>query len=450
MSEVPFQKKAGVAIAVAAVVLTLFIAALQRDRLAGIRAEIEKRKQTNPGREPKTARTPHGRQAAGDDRGRPEMAGGGEESVPEVRALIARRPRPAPNGLYLPVRTMEEEDDADRLVELFARMGAATVSKVVSEFCSVESDPAFYFQLRALYSNVNPRQSLAWRLAEDPGDERNQAVRDFTQWAQSDPSAALRWYRELEARKDPIAEGRSFRAAVLGIEVGTDPVAAAGKIEDLSRDDPKFLQGWSGGVAGLMGGERETQIAFVSALNAAVDRNAGNSTLLQLRDSAVDALMFQARGELFRDAVVIADACFTSDQKKLFANRLTGYNAMNGKEWLDEVRWVSRLEGLKADQTHPLIGMASKQAQPRFRLKYGEPAWLDEVTDPNLRNLAVARYVSGVASSDPEEASRWLVKLPPGESRDWSVKTIVAAWEKRDPAAAKAFQAAQEAASEQH
>jgi hypothetical protein len=340
----------------------------------------------------------------------------GAETLPEARELIARLG-------WLNQRNLEDRapadlDDIDRLEELLAGMGAATVRTLIDDLVRSVGEEQLVENLRGLFHQLAPREALAWSMIEDPGPAREHAVADdFNRWTLADPAAALKWFQEMEAKGDPLASAGRIAEAAFRVRMLEDPAWAVANIERMKLRWPGLLVVEGGGMAGLSAGPEPRQgIALVDALNAAADKPDASALIRQLRDLSMREMAGGMAIGLFRDAVAVADASFTPEQKWLVAEAV-GLNSNLGAQELPQWgQWIATLDGEPDKNILPPLIRVLRQCASSPE-KYGEPVWLDALPPGPKREEAVACYIQCVAGNEPEVAARWLTRLPDGEKR---------------------------------
>lgn len=109
-----------------------------------------------------------------------------------------------------------------------------------------------------------------------------------------------------------------------------------------------------------------------------------------------------------------------------------------GVESDDMGKWISWLnDKLPREKSSKAIGdTVSTWTRNDFK---AVDQWLTLVPEGSLKNIAVRSYVETLAPHEPETAGQWAITLPPGATRDSTLKTIHDNWPKADPAGAAAF-----------
>jgi hypothetical protein len=409
---------------------------VQRLRLSTLRAEIAQWRAKAAGLEatPGHARRESFREPQMDrekaDSGGLSLAG--EETVPEALRLVALL---APGWRADQARWigwLDWPQEEEPLEDLMLRMGAGAGKKLLEDPALEEPERRV---LRQMFVRVNPEQSLLLSMSYPPDEVRDRWItQSFGRWAGADPTTAVRWYRQMEAKSDPVAQLWTVSLDAMNAEATVDPVRAVAKLEQLLTDHPMTS------ATGLARGFISTKdvngrIALMNALNAAEMGFAGDAKLKEQWGVVFAEMNRSLIGEPFDDAMAVVDGSYTPEQRREFAKKVPGSNSfeMGAVDFLHWVDWLAGID-LPPDERHPLLGMLNYPSDPS-----GEPVWLDQLPEGELKNVAVAHYAREMIYDNPEVAARWLVKLPAGEKRTAIARTIAELLERKDEAAAEAF-----------
>lgn len=438
------QRSHGVMAGVAVIVLaSAAIAMKQQAGLSAVRAEIERFKRA-AGPEPasqKEVREP--REVTGQSPADLSLSNEGAGLLAEARELIVRLAPALLRRYHSQPFSEAEEDDEDRLKELMAGMGGATFRNLLADLASTGMDKNVELGFRAMFSQMNPQQSLVWRLGEEPGKEREQGAElDFREWVRKEPGAALKWFLAAEAAGEPVTRLKSVIWNALRAEARLDPVRAVARISRMADERPEMLQGEISRIGLPPESSPRERIALVNALNALADQPGANPVLIKTRDRSLAGISSLIFSGVFRDGSAVVDACYSPRQKLDFARELVSSAEVSPLELPKWASWIAALDGLPVDDSHPLAQMASV-AGMKGSSADRDPTWIDTLPSPELRELATAKYVERLSDERPDKAAKWLVRLPAGEVRRRFAQGIFQSWQVTDPAAAAAFEASE-------
>jgi hypothetical protein len=249
-------------------------------------------------------------------------------------------------------------------------------------------------------------------------------------WAEADPSGALEWLRRHSADQPELAG----EATILSILAGTavrDPARAFRMIGELGLDDP-YAGIHSIVAAGADDDESRTDLiealrGHLATVGNPAERDEISSKAMELLASRCDGPGFESLSRW------IEQVNFSDTEKKDFAAGLSWYTtkAETG-QWLG---WLS--ENLPADAVvDPVKDLVGDWAQEDY---VAAGRWLSAAPEGPARAAAVESYATAVAEYEPEIATQWALTLPPGPSRDATLRAIFENWPPNDPQGAGEF-----------
>lgn len=249
-------------------------------------------------------------------------------------------------------------------------------------------------------------------------------------WAKNDPFAAMEWITENAVefpRAMEQSSGNIFRSAAQ-----KDPELAFSLVEHLRLDSRKARDALIMIVAAAKSDEElnNTLAAFRRFRNA----NEVNKEFSQAANETFGYLCWGFKDKSFEETTRWFDnANLSSWERDSFCSRmLTSYEGDEHAQWIE---WLGANFSQDSDSSHIMDMMGS------WTYKDYEAAgkWLASAPEGPARNTAIRGYAQTVFKHDPETAMQWIMTLPPGKNRDFTLKTIHMNWPKDDPAGKEAF-----------
>jgi hypothetical protein len=330
-------------------------------------------------------------------------------------------------------------------MERLAPLDVGDLTRLVTELRSTSElddelrSGALFMALSAL-SNRYPQAALTLLTEFDVPQgitRQHLAGVALSNWAKSDPVAAVKWVNENAARAPELTDDR-LKRGLLASAAAQDPKLAFQLLGDL-----KFKDGNN---------------AVASIVNAAKTPAERTSTLQALREYAANLKESREReASLATGLSSLADSVAKDgfqqgvqwiDSAKLSATELQGLGkniSAHNIPTSDIGQWVEWLGNhLPSDTTSNQISTMLDSWTQKDYVAAGK--WLTATPDGPTKQAAVIGYVQAVASYEPETAAQWAMTLSSGEDRARALRQVYHHWLKKDPAA----KAAAEAFADQH
>jgi hypothetical protein len=249
----------------------------------------------------------------------------------------------------------------------------------------------------------------------------SQILKSISNWAVTDPAAALAW---LRANPMEFIDGESMQRAVVEGAARSDLKLAFGLIGQLGIREPgETLRK----IAGTLrdSGER-TEFLRLAREFAVADpgKYGGEEMKAVLRSLA---------------AGVANEGCAQGSRWILENNLSDGeITAMAGSIGFfaksdEKGRWIEWMaENVSGENRDGMIdGIVRNWTQGDHRAA-GE--WLAAAPDGPAKKASVAAFAMTVAPYDPQTAAQWALTLPPGDKRNETLKAVYSQWPQDDPA----------------
>ncbi len=252
----------------------------------------------------------------------------------------------------------------------------------------------------------------------------------LTEWAKSDPTAALAWLRNHAATHPEIADDEA-KSSILAGTAGNDPKLAFKLIGELGFSDS------SEAIHAIMGTGNDDPDHRTELLEALRGHLATITDEEQRDEISGKALELMARTADRQDYDTltgwIEDAELSQKEKAQFADGLTYFTTK-----ADTGRWVDWLaNSLPADKlADPVKELIGEWTQQDY-LAAGK--WLSDAADGPAKTSAVEAYAEAVAEYEPQVAAQWAMTLPPGPQREATLRSIYQNWPSSDPQGASKF-----------
>jgi hypothetical protein len=258
----------------------------------------------------------------------------------------------------------------------------------------------------------------------DDGMRTHMLTSTLTNWAKSDPQAALAWADRPENADLVTADTK--RGILLGI-AQTDPQKALALA---------LQQGGDGSTLNRLGQAtaKESWKALLDAVPAT--DNEGNPSSEQrkhLLSGMVNKLKetgVEATAEWMRTANLNPQ-----DRQHLMKSISTSMPGQKPAPWLE---WMGR------EETDPaMLKTYTRNVIPDWTQKdfNGVGEWINQQPAGTLRESATQSFVETLAPHEPEAASVWALNLPASPDRTKLLQTIRDSWKNKDAPAADAFAA---------
>jgi len=289
------------------------------------------------------------------------------------------------------------------------------------------------------YVQVNPAQAVILIQSLPDIAERDHYLESaFQAWSQTDPAAAIAWFEKETAAGSSFTTAKGEQSWMRTAQARVDPVkAVAGMVRYL------HAQPTDGPLRELFFTDRMKSTSekrgLLSALGAAAKKPEDAEIVAKLRNQVINDLTSSFRKPPFEEATGLIDSEFTLAEKLYFARHIAFDSELEqpGK-W---ARWMAKIEA-PLDDEHPLILMARTCGAKTTR---SYDAWLEDLPEGNLRDMAIANFCFELSSHDPKHAADWAIRIPKGSIRQSVIQKVATDWKARDPDAAAAFLAAQAA-----
>jgi hypothetical protein len=389
----------------------------QRSRLSELRSEKERLQSlsTSP-----QGTTSSGRESATKlAQALPPLAG--REHLTEIKSLISIGMGRGGNDFD----PAEQEAAVVRLKSLMKGLGHEAAAQLIAEFRenpqTLPNDPLFRPHLEAwiigVYVMENPSNVLPLIIQlrpELPGRQKLM-FETFIAWMRADSAAALRWYQEQSDRT--ILDNDAMKEEVVIGYARLDPAKAVATALDWSRESSSWNADLVGSrVASTLRNTAE-RADFLNALHEAAKKSADAEGILALRAGYVSQLRGRLSASTFADATMVIDTYFNPEEKRQFMTESFPGDSEEPGKW---ATWLMKADA-PVNWGHPVAKVIMSWTE---RDQAGAEAWLAAAADGEVKNVAIAVYVSRVTETDPENATKWVNKLPAGKDRQHLEHTI--------------------------
>jgi len=247
-------------------------------------------------------------------------------------------------------------------------------------------------------------------------------------WAKDDPLAALEWVRKNGKDHPEIVTDDAKRGIIRGA-AQQDPALAFQLIDELGFENPERA------THEILQAARtpEAKLAAIDLLRKRLEGQADPELRDNMLNSAFSGLA-NTRNETFESTTTwLADASLNEKELAAFAKGLHYHQTKN-----DTGKWIGWLaESLPADKLSGSVeNMVSNWTRQDF---HAAGTWLASAPDDAAKAPAVKAYAETVAEYEPETAAQWALTLPPGETRQQTLRSIYQRWPQDDAAAKEAF-----------
>jgi hypothetical protein len=308
--------------------------------------------------------------------------------------------------------------DADQLMVMIAGFQAAVgigddMRGTILSFATAElagQNPQAALAL--LCGSGNPIVSGPTRMS--------QILKSISNWAASDPAAALAW---LRANPPEFIDTESMERAVVEGTARSDLKRALALIGELGIREPgETLRKIAGNLRDS--GER-TQFLHLAKEFAAADpgRYGGEEMMGVLRSLAAGV----ANDGYAQGSRWIAENNLTDREIAAMAGSIGHFARSDEKgRWIE---WMA--ENVSGENRDGMIeGIVRNWTQGDHRAA-GE--WLAAAPDGPAKNASVAAFAKTVAPHNPQIAAQWALTLPPGDKRNETLKAVYKQWPLVDP-----------------
>jgi hypothetical protein len=286
-------------------------------------------------------------------------------------------------------------------------------------------------------ANDHPQAALALYtessdLFTDDGMGKHVISSSLAKWAKDDPMGALDWVRKNGEKYPDLVTDDAKRGLISGAAI-QDPKLAFSLIDELG------LKNSDNAVTGIINAAKTpaertaTLSAFREYLGAIKDEKAraeatGNG--LGMFANSVTRDGFEAGTKW------LASANLTPSELEGFIGGLTGYSTKSSEtgQWIE---WMGT--ALPEEKSNKQIGNIVRNWTQNDYQAAGK--WLAATPEGPTKHAAVRSYAETVSRYEPETAAQWAMTLPPGDSRDETLKRIHDNWPKDDPASKHAAEA---------
>lgn len=287
---------------------------------------------------------------------------------------------------------------------------------------AVSAPPATPLQVLAAMAKASP---LGAPAGPEPTPDRWKELRGGNGRL---PAASMDAAVEAMMReRDPLVAMEAFTALLRELT----PENAAAAWESMSarfhgaeafRYLPLLAHAWGAmdGPAALAaiqsGGDRDDLKARLSVMGGWASRDSGGALAwLKEQETAADGLK-EGKQEAMQDL------------------RLLKAGLIRGLAAHDPNQALALLPGLEEKERGPMMAMIAKE---QFRLGMDAASqWAGSISDPALREQALASLVRQYASDDPAKAAAWLTAQGPTAGNPAAIGAVAMEWAARDPAAA--------------
>ena len=245
----------------------------------------------------------------------------------------------------------------------------------------------------------------------------------LSNWAATDPDAALEWVRKnSEKHSDLITD--DVKAGLVKGAGQNDLRLAFDLIDELKLGNPENA------VRDLAisindPGKRSAFLALVREKAKAIG---DESERKEMENSAVSALAHGIAKEGFEEATKWIAANELSGNELDQISGTIGHAAKNSEKgkWIE---WMG--ENLSGDSRDSRIGsIVANWTRQDYRAA-GE--WLTQAEEGPTKQAAVSSYAETVAKYDPRTAAQWALTLPAGEKRDATLEDVYQRWPEKTP-----------------
>lgn len=252
----------------------------------------------------------------------------------------------------------------------------------------------------------------------------------LTRWAEMDPQSALAWLQRHAADRPDLVNEEAKRSWLSGA-AEHDPALAFRMISELDLEDA------SDAIHAIMGsgaGNAESRTELLGALRAHLSTISDPEARSEMSSKAFELLARTSEGSGYDSLTQWMDSVQLSpEEKQEFAGGLTWFTTRS-----DTGRWVEWLAGNLPpgkldDPVRELVGEWTQQDY----VAAGQ--WLSQTPDSSAKSAAVEAYAAAVAEYEPQVAVQWALTLPPGPSRDATLRAVYENWPASDPQGASAF-----------
>lgn len=246
---------------------------------------------------------------------------------------------------------------------------------------------------------------------------------------EAEPTAATAWYKEhrgmFKGRTGDWLTERLLRRSGL-----INPKAAFALIGELGLPNVEYSVGMIINPARNPAERDATLVAFREFIKT-------------VPEPEKEQIIFEGNSSLMSNAFFggmdsalpwIEQAGFSQKELEDYASRTFRSESSEARgKWID---WL--VKNVPTEKVHTMV---VKQLFGDW-MQYDYQAagqWLEKAPEGQAKDSAAATYAQSIAPYQPEMAERWAVTLPPGETRDRTLRTIKGSWPQADPAGAAAF-----------
>jgi hypothetical protein len=252
----------------------------------------------------------------------------------------------------------------------------------------------------------------------------------LARWAEMDPTRALDWLRRHAGERPDLVDEEAKRSWLAGA-AERDPALAFRMISELGLEDP------TDAIHVIMGagaGDDAERTEVLTALRAHLATITDPEMKGEMASKAFELLARASEGPDFDSLTQWMESVKFSPQEKLqFAGGLTWFTTRG-----DTGRWVEWLAGnLPADQLGDSVRELVGEWTQQDYLAAGQ--WLTQASESPAKSAAVEAYAAAVAEYEPQVAAQWALTLPPGPSREATLRAVYENWPASDPQGAAAF-----------
>lgn len=355
----------------------------------------------------------------------------------DLRSLAAEIDRLAASGQE------PDEEMHRRAMETIARLmdlDAASISQLIAD---LRADPSISDETRrrlisfSILTLADDHPEAAITLYAESADMLGKDSAGahvvgtaLAHWAEMDPMRALAWLRRHAGDRPDLVDEEAKRSWLAGA-AERDPALAFRMISELGLEDP------SDAIHAIMGagaGDDGERTELIAALRAHLATITDPEAKDEMSAKAFELLARASEGSGFDSLTQWMESVNLSPQEKLqFAGGLTWFTTRS-----DTGKWVEWLAGnLPAEQLgDPVRELVGEWTQQDY-VAAGQ--WLSQTPESQAKSAAVEAYAAAVAEYEPQVAVQWALTLPPGPSREATLRAVYENWPVSDPQGAANF-----------